>query len=101
MSPEKAADRLDARIRELTRFRLDEETPLPHAHAVTVPTFMAQLKRDFLIHGEKDGTEIFEALGAEDKELFWIEDSNQRFYAYNYFGDHPEKLIEWFDAHMA
>ena len=88
------------RIRELTGFRLDEETPRPHAHAVKVPTFMAQLKRDFLIHGEQDGQEIFDAIGAEDKELFWIEDSNQRFYAYNYFGDHPEKLVAWFDAHM-
>ena len=94
------AERLDVRIRELTGFRLDEEMPRPHAHAVTVPTFMAQLKRDFLIHAEQDGQEIFDALGADDKELFWIEDSNQRFHAYNYFGDHPEELISWFDAHM-
>lgn len=100
MDPQKTADRLDVRIRELTGFRLDEETPRPHAHAVEVPTFMAQLKRDFLIHAEEDGQEIFDALGAQEKELFWIEDSNQRFYAYNYFGDHPEKLIAWFDAHM-
>lgn len=100
MDPAKAAERLDVRIRELTGFRLDEETPRPHAHAVQVPTFMAQLKRDFLIHAEKDGQEIFDSLGTQDKELFWIEDSNQRFYAYNYFGDQPEKLIAWFDAHM-
>lgn len=100
MDPDKAAERLDVRVRELTGFRLDEETPAPHAHAVTTPVLMAQLRRDFLIHAEKDGTEIFDALGSQDKELFWIEDSNQRFYAYNYFGDHPEKLISWFDAHM-
>ena len=100
MDPAKAAERLDVRIRELTGFRLDEETPRPHAHAVTVPTFMAQLKRDFLIHAEQDGQEIFDALGADDKELFWIEDSTQRFYAYNYFGDHPERLIAFFDAHL-
>ncbi len=61
---------------------------------------MTQLRRDFLIHAEQDGREIFDALGATDKELFWIEDSNQRFYAYNFYGDHPEKLIAWFDAHM-
>ena len=63
-------------------------------------TFVAQLRRDFLIEAEKDGQEIFDALGAEDKELFWIEDSNQRFYAYNYFGQHPEKLIEFFNEKM-
>lgn len=100
MDPARAAERLDVRLRELTGFRLDEETPRPHAHAVTMPTFMAQLKRDFLIHGEQDGQEIFDALGADDKELFWIEDSNQRFYAYNYFGEHPERLLAFLDAHM-
>lgn len=30
----------------------------------------------------------------------WIDESNQRFYAYNRFGQHPERLIEWFDRHM-
>lgn len=100
MDPAKAAERLDVRMHELTGFRLDEETPRPHAHAVRVPTFMAQLKRDFLIHAEQDGQKIFDALGADDKELCRIEGSNQRFYAYNYFGDHPEELVAWFDAHI-
>jgi hypothetical protein len=36
----------------------------------------------------------------EEKELLWIEESNQRFYAYNYFGQHPERLVGWFDRHM-
>lgn len=49
LDPEKAANRLDERLRELTGFRLDEETPLPYAKHVKVPTLMAQLRRDFLI----------------------------------------------------
>lgn len=61
---------------------------------------MAQLRRDFLIHGERDGQAIFNALGAQEKELLWIEESNQRFYAYNYFGQHPERLVSWFDRYM-
>ena len=100
LDPQKAAEHLDQRLRELTGFRLDEETPRPSAHAVKVPTLVAQLRREFLIHAEKDGQEIFDALGSADKELYWIEDSNQRFYAYNYFGQHPERLIDWFDRHM-
>lgn len=101
LDPEKAAAKLDERVRELTGFRLDEETPLPYAKHVTVPTLMAQLRRDFLIHAEKDGQAIFDALGSQEKELLWIENSNQRFYAYNHFGQHPERLIGWFDQHMA
>jgi pimeloyl-ACP methyl ester carboxylesterase len=101
LDPEKAAQQLDERLRELTGFRLDEETPLPYAKHVKVPTLMAQLRRDFLIHGERDGQAIFDALGAPEKELLWIEESNQRFYAYNHFGQHPERLVKWFDKHMS
>ena len=39
-------------------------------------------------------------MGTAEKELFWIEDSNQRFYAYNYFGQKPEKLLSWFDNYL-
>lgn len=100
LNPGEAVAMLSEKLRNVNGMRLEEETPEPHAHAVKVPTFMAQLRRDFLVEAEKDGQEIFDALGAEDKELFWIEDSNQRFYAYNYFGQHPEKLIAFFDAKM-
>ena len=54
----------------------DEEAPLPHAKGVKVPTLMAQLRRDLLIHGEKDGQEFFDALAAKEKEMLWIEESN-------------------------
>ena len=50
---------------------------------------MAHLRRDFLIHGERDGQAIFDALGAQEKELLWIDESNHRFYAYNHFGQGP------------
>lgn len=48
-----------------------------------MPTLTAQFRREFLIHAEKDGQEIFDSLAAQTKELLWIEQSNQRFYAYN------------------
>jgi uncharacterized protein len=100
LDPEKAAARLDERLRELTVFRLDEETPLPYAKHVKVPTLMVLLRRDLLIHAERVGQATFDALGAQEKELLWIEESNQRFYAYNHFGQHPERRVGWFNAHM-
>lgn len=99
--PEQMVADFNDRLRELTGFSVDEETPRPYAHAVKVPTLMAQLRREFLIHAEKDGQEIFDALGTATKELVWIEESNQRFYAYNHFGQHPEKLLGWFKQYMA
>lgn len=46
------------------------------------------------------GPAAVRATGSRNKELRWTDESNQRFYAYNYFGDHPEKLIAWFDQHL-
>ena len=100
LDPAKAANRLDERCRETSGFSLFDFRPQDYGYGVKLPTFMAQLRRDFLIHGEKDGQEIFDSLASTQKELVWIEQSNQRFYAYNHFGQHPKELIEWFDRHM-
>jgi len=56
--PVKTVVRMDERLRELTGFRLDEDTPLPYARGVIVPTLMAQLRRDFLRYGEQDGQAV-------------------------------------------
>lgn len=100
LDPARAAERLDERIYELSGFRLDEMSPTPHAHAVEVPTLLAQLRRDSIVDAEKDTQQIFDALGTNQKELFWIEGSDQRFYAYNYFGQNPALLIEFFNKSM-
>jgi pimeloyl-ACP methyl ester carboxylesterase len=100
MNVEKTAAQFDERMKEVTGFRLDELTPLPYAHGVRVPTLMAQLHRELFVNSERNGQEIFDAIAAPDKELLWIEESNQRFYAYNYFGQHPQKLIGWLDQRM-
>lgn len=100
LDPEKTANRVSERIFELSGFRLEEMTPTPYAGAVQVPTLMSQLERDWLID-RGDMEELYEALGSSEKELFWIEGSDQRFSGYNYFGQHPERLVGWFDKHMA
>jgi uncharacterized protein len=33
--------------------------------------------------------------------LVWIEGTTRRFDGYNYFGEHPEIPIDWFNAHAA
>ena len=82
------------------RVALRRDRQLHYCDGVTVPTLMAQLRRDFLIHCEKDGQEIFDSLASGVKEPLWIDESNQRFCAYNHFGQYPARLIEWFDRHM-
>lgn len=36
----------------------------------------------------------------QEKGLFWIEDSSQRFYPYNYLAQKSELLIYWVDRYM-
>lgn len=43
---------------------------------------------------------IFDNLAATDKKLCWIEGSTRRWDGYNYFSEHPEQMIDWFDKHM-
>jgi uncharacterized protein len=54
--PETAAKRLDEHLRELTGLRLDEETTIAVCQARPgIHADGAQLRRYFLIHGERDG----------------------------------------------
>jgi hypothetical protein len=62
---------------------------------------MARLRRDFLIHVRRTGKRSSISLAASTKEMLWVDQSYQRFYAYNHFGQHPEQLIAWFDKYMS
>lgn len=93
------AEMFDAASRKNTGFGIDELSPIEHAKAVTVPTLVAQVHRDFLTK-PSDVQTIYDNIPAKDKKLFWIEGTDQRFQGYNYFGVHPELMIEWFDSHI-
>ena len=89
----------DVAIRKLHGFHVDELSPIEYAKDVTVPTLVAQVHDDSATR-PSDVQTIFENIAAKDKRLFWIEGTNRRFDGYNYFGEHPELMIEWFDAHV-
>jgi hypothetical protein len=47
----------------------------------------------------EDVQSIYDAIPGEQKKLVWIEGTTRRFDGYNYFGEHPEVPIDWFNAH--
>jgi uncharacterized protein len=49
----------------------------------------------------EDVQSICDAIPVEQKKLVWIEGTTRRFDGYNYFGEHPEIPIDWFNAHAA
>lgn len=86
-------------IFETSGLHLEDLSPLKFAHAVKVPTLMTQVHEDSGTYPE-DVQAIFDALGSEEKKLFWIEGTTRRFDGYNYAGQHPELMLEWFDKYM-
>ena len=64
-----------------------------------MPTLVVQVLDDALTY-PSDVQAIYDNIAAVDKKLHWIQGTNQRFRGYNYFGEHPEIAIEWFDTHM-
>ncbi|MEL7028117.1 MAG: hypothetical protein AAGL49_02660 [Pseudomonadota bacterium] len=63
-----------------------------------VPTLLVQARKDPWTDLEFIQS-AFDALPAE-KELHWLDEPTHRFDGYNWFADHPEKMLEWFDARV-
>jgi uncharacterized protein (DUF1330 family)/alpha/beta superfamily hydrolase len=78
---------------------LDQVLPPHYAKADAVPTLVAQVRNDFLTR-PSNVQEFYDNIPAKDKKLFWIEGTNRRFDGYNYFGENPKLVLDWFDSHM-
>ncbi|MBV9728513.1 MAG: alpha/beta hydrolase [Pseudonocardiales bacterium] len=89
----------DDALHRRTGFHVDEQSPIEHAKSVQLPTLIAQVHDDVLTR-PSDVQTIYDNIPATDKKLFWIEGTDQRFRGYNYFGERPELMLEWFDSHM-
>jgi uncharacterized protein len=93
-------DLFDAAFHRRTGYHLSDVWPIEYAKAVTVPTLLAQVRNDFLTK-PSNVQEIYDTVTSKDKKLFWIEGTDLRFEGYNYFGRHPQLMLDWFDRHMA
>ena len=89
----------DEEMRKQGGFALGEMTPHPYAPNVKMPTFIIQVRDDIWSKPE-DVQKTFDLIPTKDKKLFWIEGTTQRFDGYNYFGEHPEQMVEFFDNYM-
>jgi esterase/lipase len=90
---------IENEIRLISGLKLDDMSPIEYAKNVHVPTFIIQVHDDVLTK-PNDVQQIFDNIPTKDKKLFWIEGTTRRWDGYNYFPEHPEQMIEWFDKHM-
>ena len=96
---EEYMNEIDEEQRKLGGFTNKEMSPHPYAPNVKVPTFIIQVRDDAWTKPE-DVQITFDLLTVKEKKLFWIEGTTKRFDGYNYFGEHPEQMIEFFDTYM-
>lgn len=80
-------------------YAFEEMTPGKYAKDITIPTMYVQAKEDAWtelsdIQGFYDATP-----GAE--ELWLIEGKMRRFEAYNYVGEHPERVLAFVNKHFS
>ncbi|MDA0149644.1 alpha/beta hydrolase family protein [Vibrio sp. LaRot3] len=92
-------DEIDLEQRKLGGLPNSEMTPHPYAVNVHTPTFIIQVRDDAWTKPD-DVQTTFDLLGTKEKKLFWVEGTTQRFDGYNYFGDNPEQMIEFFNQYM-
>lgn len=80
--------------------KLEDMTPHKHVANLKIPTFIVQNKDDAWTVPDDIQT-TFDLIPIEEKKLFWIEKGDtRRFVGYNYLGENPKMMIEWFNKYM-
>ncbi len=95
---ENVLNEVDAYMKENKGMSLYDASPRQYVKDIKVPVLYVQVKKDILT-SPTDTQEFYDKTNAE-KELFWIMDDETRFFGYNYFGIHPEKMLEFFSKHV-
>lgn len=81
-----------------SKYRLENMSPASYAKDIKVPTLYVQTRKDPWTE-LSDITAFYENTSSS-KEFFWLEGLTHRFQGYQYFGDHPEKMLWWLKKWM-
>jgi fermentation-respiration switch protein FrsA (DUF1100 family) len=92
------ADIVDRFVQWQGGYALKAMTPLPYVKDIKVPVFYVQA-RDDRWTTVSDTQSFYDATPGE-KEIWWIEGITRRFDAYNFVGDHPERIIAYVQKHF-
>lgn len=90
---------MDEKILEGTSFKLSDFDIVPYAPACKVPTKVLQVRKDQLTD-ISNVQQIFDGLDTQDKEMYWIEGTDQRFQGYNFLGKEPKEMLDWFAKYV-
>jgi hypothetical protein len=77
---------------------LQDMSPRDYVKDIKVPTLYAQVRNDPWTE-LSDIQGFYEATPTE-KEFFWIEGFMHRFEGYQFFGDNPQRMLDWLKKWM-
>jgi uncharacterized protein len=81
-----------------SKHHLQDMSPRAYVKDLKVPTLYVQVRKDPWT--ELSDIEGFYEATPTEKEFFWLEDLTHRFEGYQYFGDHPERMLDWLKKWM-
>ena len=79
-------------------YALKAMSPLPYVKDIKAPTLYIQARADRWT--TVADTQSFYDATLSEREIWWIEGITRRFDAYNYVGEHPERIIEFVKRHF-
>ena len=100
MDLEEFAEEVDQRFRIITSVSMADGNTSQWAPSARMPTLTYGVHDDHLTR-PSDLEEAFEAIGAEQKEMFWINETPRRWDGYQFFQRHPDRILDWFETHMS
>ncbi|MEM7095275.1 MAG: alpha/beta hydrolase [Actinomycetota bacterium] len=77
---------------------VDDHDIIPKAANINTPVYFLQV-RDDMNSRWTDVQEMFDSVPVEDKKIEYVEGTPWRFKGYTHHSEHPEAMVEWFDAH--
>jgi len=89
----------ESRLHNIIGVTVSDESPHDWAKLMTLPTLTYGVHDD-TVTSPADLEGIFSAIATDDKDMFWIEETQSRWDGYMWFQRHPERVLEWFKRHM-
>jgi len=89
---------INKKIHEIAGFGLEEMSPAQYIKEIKIPILYVQVKNDAWtdpsdVQGFYDNT-------TAPKDIFWIDGPLERFDGYNYFGENPERMLDFLSTYM-
>jgi dienelactone hydrolase len=85
-------------VNQQSKYRLEDMSPKAYVKDIKVPTLFVQVRNDPWT--ELSDIEGFYESTPTEKEFFWLEGLTHRFEGYQYFGDNPQKMLDWLKKWM-